>query len=201
MKKAERPEYSRKRKPGKNIFWSLVEHPSPRAQREISKAAKRLREEITHLPEVTIDSAGSGIIVRDCGMTEAGETPLAYDHRTRAILINERCKFWDDPKKHMRRLHDKGHLCTWRLDHLELHELGHARHHFATRDEYNEIRQTLWVSSEQRRLASRLSYRASIRPIEFVAEAYVGFRVGVPMNPELHTSLLALYKLLKGPPW
>ena len=133
-------------------------------------------------------------------MIEADETPLAYDPRIRAILINERCKFWDDPKKHMKRLHDNGHLCTSRPDHLELHEVGHARHHFATGDEYNEIKQTLWISSEERCLAARLSYRASIRPIEFVAEAYVGFRIGVAMAPEFHTNLLDLYRFLKGPP-
>jgi hypothetical protein len=201
MKNTGRPDYSRKKKPGKSDFWSLVDHPSPRAQREISKAVKRLRNEIKDLPGVTIDAEGSSAIIQDCGLIEAGETPLAYDPRIRAILVNDRCKFWDNPKKHMRRLHSNGHLCTSRPDHLELHEVGHARHHFAAGVAYNEIRQILWVSTEQTRLAAHLSYRASIRPIEFVAEAYVGFRLGVPMNSELRTSFLALYESLKGPTW
>jgi hypothetical protein len=162
---------------------------------------KRLREEIRDLPGVRVDPAGSTVIIEDCGPIAAGETPLAYDPRIRSILINDRCRFWHNPKKYMQRLHETEHLCTSRPDHLELHEVGHARHHYVAGDAHNEIRQMLWVSSEQRRLAARLSYRASIRPIEFVAEAYVALRFGIPLDPELRTNLLALSKPLKGPPW
>jgi hypothetical protein len=178
-----------------------VDHPTTQAQREISRAVQRLREEIKDLPGVRVDPAGSSRIIDDCSLIEAGETPLGYDPRIRVILINERCKFWYNPKKYMKRLHERGHFCTSRPDHLELHEIGHARHHFVASDAYNEIRQMLWVSSEQRHLAACLSYRASIRPIEFVAEAYVALRLGISLNPELQAKLLALYETLKGPPW
>ena len=66
------------------------------------------------------------MIIQDCGPIEAGETPLGYDARTKTILINERCRFWDTPKNHMKRLYDRGHLCTSRPDHLELHESGNC---------------------------------------------------------------------------
>jgi hypothetical protein len=201
MSARERPDSSRKRKPGKNNFWSLLDHPNPQAQREISKAVRRLREDIRDLSGVTVDPAGSGVIIQDCGPLEAGETPLGYDARTRTILINERCRFWENPRKHTRRMHDEGLYCTPRPDHLELHEVGHARHHFSAGDAYNGIRQSTWISSEQKWLVARLSLRAATRPVEFVSEAYVAFRTGVPLDPELFAALLSLYRALKGPAW
>jgi len=98
----ERSDDARKPKAGQHAIWTLVDTPSPAAERSISRAVNLLETWLRDLPDVKIDRNGSESIIMDVGLRQAAVSPIAYDSNTRAIEINERCRFWDDPKKSMK---------------------------------------------------------------------------------------------------
>ncbi|MFI5456541.1 MAG: hypothetical protein ACHRXM_13920 [Isosphaerales bacterium] len=189
--------------PSQRAIWTLADKPSGAAERNIRKAVIRLGDWLRDLPDVKINRSGSELIIKDVGLTRAAVSPIAYDSNTRSIEINERCRFWDDPKKSTHQQYKRRFLCSNRANHLEMHEVGHAQHHHQSEAVHNELkgRGGIWPRGEQMELANRLSMKAAESPIEFVSEFYTARRLQIPIKPDLLAALEALYGIFAGPTW
>jgi hypothetical protein len=188
------------RTPGE-FGWTLVEKPSQRAEKSIASSVKRLKSEIEGFEGVKIERNGSAQLIADHGLDTAASTIMGYHSQTRTILINERCPFWNAPKKWMNKLHEQDVFCTSRVDHVELHEIGHMRCHLADPKAYNRLRKATWPTGEDRQTARGISIKAGESPMEFVSEAYVAFRTAMQIPEELRAKLELLSKFYGGPPW
>jgi len=189
--------------PSQRAIWTLVERPSQAAERNIRRAVKQLETWLRDLPDVKINRNGSELIIKDVGLTRAAVSPIAYDSNTRSIEINQRCRFWDDPKKSTHQQYKRRYLCSNRPNHLEMHEVGHAEHHHQSEAVHNELKERgeIWPREKQMELANRLSMKAAQSPIEFVSEFYTARRLQIPINPDLLAALEELYGVFAGPTW
>jgi hypothetical protein len=198
----ERSDNARNPKPSQRGHLTLVEKPSNAALRKIRIVVKQLKTWLHDVPVVKINGNASDSIINDVGIRQAALAPIAYDSNTRSVDINERCRFWDDPKKYMRQFHHYGMFSSADPRHMEMHEVGHAKHHYEQAALYDELKAMggIWPG-EPRGLATRLSDRAGESPIEFVAEFYAARRLQVVLDHELLAQLELLYQGFGGPSW
>lgn len=116
-----------------------------------------------------------------------------YDHLSDLIAFNPDHTAWADMGRFLRE--NAGVFSTDNKLHIVRHELGHAAHYRQLDD---EERRTLWdadLSSEEKAVARKVSYRAARNVKEFVAEVYAGLWAGIQYDE----AIIRLHHQLRGP--
>jgi len=200
----ERSDDARKPKPSPGADWTLAEKPSNAASRNIRQAVTRLKSWLRDLPNVKVDASAAHAIIANGGQWDAAHLPIAYDPDTRTIEINERCRFWNQPRKYMRRFYTNNkRFCSPNPGHLEAHEVAHSKHHHFAEATYNALRTRggIWPSRQQHELASYLSKRAAGSPLEFVAEFYAARLLKSEVSADRLADFERMYRAFEGPSW
>ena len=121
-----------------------------------------------------------------------------YDASTGTIYLNEQQEVWHDSERMATfrlDMHAAGWSSTGAADHTIHHEIGHALHHRASPTHFANLHQLAMQPEHVALAAAYVSRYAATKPLEFVAEVYVGLRLEKPY-PE---SVMRLYRRFGGP--
>jgi hypothetical protein len=121
------------------------------------------------------------------------EVIAAYDHSDDVIVFNPDHPVWADMTRFLRE--NPGLYGTQHPLHIVRHELGHAAH-YRSLDERD--RQAVWdadLSSPERDVARKVSYRAAWNVKEFVAEVYACLWARVTFDQDV----ISIHDLYRGP--
>lgn len=99
------------------------------------------------------------------------------------VYVNPENEFWKNPIEYTTLNHEKGMWATSSIQHVAKHEEGHWRYFNENKERYTALRRVF--SGEEARAAGLLSIRASVSPLEFLAEYYAAEKLGVQMRTEV----------------
>ena len=142
---------------------------------------------------VAVQTKGSGVIEKSFGKRQVQDIPAVFSSVDNVIRINERQRYWKDPRAAMDRSGISGSrwFSSDDIDHIIHHEVGHAKHlERAGIDRYNEVKARKFTWAEKKVIEQHVSRYGATKPIEFVAEMYAGLVSGREYNIEV--SLLYL---------
>lgn len=160
------------------------------AQR-MADALAQVTSQVSEMP--TVIHVTSQDLTNDQGMAVIHIGP---DHKTEITLrINPKADAWSDPEL-LRENEDDGWMSTGDTVGILRHELGHVAHlrtlgSYSTFERYGHKR----LSTDERKIATRVSGYAASEPVEFIAETFAGVGAG----KQYDAKVIALYQKYKGP--